>query len=192
MSKTLLSGTQIRSGSIPSHALSGGIVSSSAQIFPASGSLEISGSLSIDGPENRAVLVVSGSTSIQQVMEKHIVVSSAPTSTTYYDILSQSIVYYTSNNTTDWTLHFRGNSNYSLNDVMYIGQTVTAVLLVTNGSSPYYVTSHQIDGNVVVPKWQGGNPPTEGIPNTIEAYSYSIIKTANATFTVLASKNQFA
>jgi formylmethanofuran dehydrogenase subunit E-like metal-binding protein len=49
----------------------------------------------------------------------------------------------------------------------------------------------QVDGATVTPKYQGGVAPTAGNINSIDAYSYSIIKTGSATFTVLASQVQF-
>jgi hypothetical protein len=44
----------------------------------------------------------------------------------------------------------------------------------------------------VTPEWQGGAAPTAGNVNSIDVYSYTIIKTGSATFTVLASQTQFA
>jgi hypothetical protein len=102
------------------------------------------------------------------------------------------VVYRNSDATQNWTLNFRGDATTSLNDVMVVGQSLTSVILITNGTSGYYATAHEIDGISVIPKWQGSAAPSEGAPNSIEAYSYSIIKTGNATFTVLASKTSFA
>jgi hypothetical protein len=50
----------------------------------------------------------------------------------------------------------------------------------------------QIDGSGVTPKWQGGSAPTEGNANSTDVYSYVVIKTGSATFTVLAAQTQFA
>lgn len=49
----------------------------------------------------------------------------------------------------------------------------------------------QIDGTVVTPKWQGGTTSTYGNNGSTDVYTYTIIKTASATFTVLASQSQF-
>lgn len=146
----------------------------------------ISGSLTVTGS-----FAVLDTTKLQQVLEKATISSDVTPSTINYDLLSQAVVYLTSDSTQNWTINFRGNATTALNDVMIVGQSLTSVLLITNGVSPYYVTNHQIDGTSVTPKWQGSTP-TGGTASSIEAYSYSIIKTADATFTVLASKTPFA
>jgi hypothetical protein len=74
---------------------------------------------------------------------------------------------------------------------MATGESITVVFLVTQGSTAYYNNVVQVDGTNVTPKWQGGAAPTAGNINSVDAYSYSIIKTGSATFTVLASQVQF-
>ena len=54
------------------------------------------------------------------------------------------------------------------------------------------MTDLQIDGVAVTPKWAGGAAPTSGSADSIDVYTFTVIKTANATFTVLASKSDFA
>jgi hypothetical protein len=44
----------------------------------------------------------------------------------------------------------------------------------------------------VTPVWQGGSAPAAGNVSSIDVYTYTVIKTAAATFTVLASQTQFA
>jgi hypothetical protein len=63
--------------------------------------------------------------------------------------------------------------------------------MVTNGATAYYNTALQVDGASVTPKWQGGTAPVLGNASAIDVYAYTVIKTANATFTALASQTQF-
>jgi len=63
---------------------------------------------------------------------------------------------------------------------------------VTNGSPAYYNSEVRVDNSVVTPKWLGGTAPSSGNASSIDVYSYSIIKTGSATFTVLASQTRFA
>jgi hypothetical protein len=49
----------------------------------------------------------------------------------------------------------------------------------------------QVDGTTVTPKYQGGSAPTVGNINSVDAYSYTIVKTGSAAFTVFASQVQF-
>jgi hypothetical protein len=108
-----------------------------------------------------------------------------------FDVITQSILYYTSNATANATINFRGNSTTSLNTMMTIGQSISVVFMNTNGATPYYLTAFTIDGTSVTPKWQGGTAPTSGNASGIDAYVFTIIKTASATYTVLASQTQF-
>jgi hypothetical protein len=79
-----------------------------------------------------------------------------------------------------------------LNTAMATGEVLTCAFLVTNGGTAYYNSAVQVDGNSVTPKWLGGTAPTAGNASSIDVYSYSIIKTGSATFTVLASQSRYA
>jgi len=118
--------------------------------------------------------------------------ATAATGTINYDITTQSVLYYTSNASANWTVNFRGSSGTSLNTLMSTGQSMTVAFLVTQGSTAYYNNVVQVDGTTsgVTTRWLGG-APTAGNASGIDSHRYTIIKTANATFTVLASNTQF-
>jgi hypothetical protein len=118
--------------------------------------------------------------------------ATAATGTINYDITTQSVLYYTSNASANWTVNFRGSSGTSLNTLMSTGQSMTVAFLVTQGSTAYYNSAVQVDGSSVTPKWQGGTAPTAGNASSIDTYSYTIIKTGSAAFTILASQTKFA
>jgi hypothetical protein len=75
---------------------------------------------------------------------------------------------------------------------MSTGDTITTTLMVTNGGTGYYPSTIQIDGVTVTPKWQNGVAPTSGNASSIDIYCFAIIKTASATYTVIASQSKFA
>jgi hypothetical protein len=77
---------------------------------------------------------------------------------------------------------------------MATGESLSVTFLVTNGATAYYnpVNGVQVDGNTVTPKWQGGTVPSSGNINSTDSYTYVIIKTGSAAFTVLASQTKFA
>ena len=116
----------------------------------------------------------------------------AANDTINYDVTTQSVLYYTTNAAANWTVNFRGSSGTSLNNALANSQSITAAFLVTQGTTAYFANNTQIDGANVTPKWQGGTAPTAGNPSSIDVYVYTIIKTANATFTVLASQTKYA
>ena len=124
--------------------------------------------------------------------EKVTVSATAATGTINYDTNTQSIVYYTSAATGDWTVNFRASSGATLNSVLATGESLTLVHLVTLTGSEYRNTVVQVDGSSITPEWQGGEAPTEGNINSIDSYSYTIIKTGDAAFTILAALTQYA
>ncbi len=118
--------------------------------------------------------------------------ATAATGTINYDVTTQSVLYFTTNASGNWIVNFRASSGTSLNTAMATGDALTVVFLVTQGSTAFYNSSITIDGNVVTPKYTGGVAFTAGNANSIDAYSYTIVKTASAQFTVLASQTKFA
>ena len=136
-------------------------------------------------------LVNAGKTTFNYIFETTTVSATASTGTINYDVLTQPVLYYTTAATANWTMNFRGSATASLNSLMSIGQTVSVTFLSTQGATAYYNSAVQVDGASVTPKWQGGTAPTIGNASGIDTYTYAIIKTANATFTVLASQTQF-
>jgi hypothetical protein len=76
--------------------------------------------------------------------------------------------------------------------MLLTGQSATVAFLVTNGSTAYKPTVFQVDGSAVTPKWQGGVAPSVGSANSIDIYTFTIIKTASATYTVLGAQTKFA
>ena len=118
--------------------------------------------------------------------------ATAATGTINYDTTTQSVLYYTSNASANWTVNFRASSGTTLNTIMSTGQSMTVAFLVQCGATAYYNSAVTIDGNSVTPVWQGGSAPAAGFASSLNAYTYTIIKTGSATFKVLASLTQFA
>jgi hypothetical protein len=118
------------------------------------------------------------------------VVASAATGTINFDVTTASVWYYTTNATANHTLNFRYSSSVSLNTAMATGDAITLVWLNTNGATPYYPNVIQIDGTTVTPKVPAAI--SAGNASSIDAYSFTIIKTASATFTVLETQTKFA
>lgn len=119
------------------------------------------------------------------------VTASAPSATTNIDLLTASIHYYNVNMTSNITLNIRGDSTTTLNSMIIAGQSLTCTLIVQNGSAQYYPNSIKVDNTTVTVKWQT-SAPTNGNQNKTDVYTFSIIKTADATFTVLGSQADFS
>ena len=144
-----------------------------------------------------ATQTFSGSSSVQAIVlndaaEVATVSATAATGTIDYDITTQSVLYYTSNASANWTVNFRASSGTSLNTMMSTGQSMTVAFLVTQGATAYYNSAVQVDGTSVTPKYQGGTAYAAGNASSIDVYMYTIIKTGNAAFTVFISQTKFA
>jgi hypothetical protein len=134
----------------------------------------------------------NGQGKIESVAEKVTTAAIAATGTIAYDVLTQAVLNYTTAASGNWTLNVRGDGSNSLNSIMDAGESVTIAFVTAQTGTAYYNSAFQIDGSSVTPEWQGGAAPTAGNINSLDTYSYTIIKTADATFTVLAALTQFA
>jgi hypothetical protein len=143
-------------------------------------------------------LTMSGKTLSQPILvspeERMNIVASAATGTINLEALTSGSWYYTSNATGNWVLNVRGDGSTTLNSILTTGDSITVAFLATQGSTAYYNTSLQVDGTTsgVTVEWQGGTAPAAGNASGIDVYLYNIIKTASATYTVLASQTKFA
>jgi len=144
-----------------------------------------------------SMLQTAGSSSVSalktpNIAEVDTISATAATGTINYDITTQSVLFYTSNASANWTVNFRGSSGTSLNTLMQTGESISATFLVTQGATAYYNSAVTIDGTSVTPKWQGGTAPTSGNASSVDCYTYVIQKTGSATYAVLASQTKFA
>lgn len=125
---------------------------------------------------------------VQQALEKLTITAAAPAATQNFDLLTQAIQYFTTNATANWTLNVRGDGATTLDSLMAVGESVTLTVWAAMGATPYYANVFKIDSGAVTPKWVGGTAPSAGDASCINIYTYTILKTAAATFTVVASK----
>ena len=208
-----VSGNFIRSGSIPTSALGGGVVSSSTQlpagtissstgttnyiplwtgttVQSASSIYQLTGNIGINNTVPSASLHVSGTMMIQQIIEKVNVTGSAPPATFNVDLTSGSLFFRSASTGTNWTLNFRGDTGTTLNSMMYNGQSLTATVLVFNGATAYSASAYQIDGATVTPRWQGGTSGSANA-NSLDAHQFTILKIASASYHVLGSITKY-
>ena len=120
--------------------------------------------------------------------ERTTVSATAATGTINFDAVTQGVLYYTTNASANWTLNVRGNSGATLNSILATGDAITISFLVTNGSTAYRHTALTIDGNAQTVLWSGGTAPAAGNASSVDAYSFTIVKTAaTPTYTVFGA-----
>lgn len=151
----------------------------SAKIATSSTGVDITGVALTDG------VTVDGTLDIEEVYEKvHTDTSTSGTITFNTD--QYAVLFYTANQSANRTINFA-----NVNSNLGTGQSLTVAVVMTQGSSAYYLNAYQVDGSTITPKWSGGSAPSGGNASGIDVYTFTIIKTASATFTVLASQTEF-
>ena len=143
-------------------------------------------------PKGIGRVVLNGGGKIQQLAEKVTTSATAATGTVNYDVITQAVLNYTTDASANFTVNLRGDGSNSLNSIMDTGESITVAFIVKQGGTPYYNNAFQIDGSSVTPEWQGGSAPSGGNANSLDVYTYTAIKTGDATFTALAALTQFA
>ena len=131
-------------------------------------------------------VAIDGPLNVNEIIEKA-TIDTSTSGTLTVDSTVQAVVFLNTNQTANRTINF---SNVNAN--MAVGESMSFAVLATQGSSAYYFNTYQVDGSSVTPKWSGGSAPSGGNASGIDSYTFTLIKTASATFTVLASVTQFA
>jgi hypothetical protein len=135
----------------------------------------------------------TGITGMPAIYETATATATAATGTVNVDVLTNTVLYYTTAATGNFTLNVRGASATTLNSILQTGQSVSVSFLATNSASTtYYATAIQVDGATITPKWQGGAAAGPTAINGVDVYNIIILKTASATYTVFASQTRYA
>jgi hypothetical protein len=97
-----------------------------------------------------------------------------------------------SDTTANVTFNFRGDSQSRLDQRLDIGETVTSAILLKQGATHYRANVY-IDGTLQTPWWLGNSAPSFDLTQqeSIDVFSFNILKTAANVYTVLASNSSF-
>jgi hypothetical protein len=128
------------------------------------------------------------------IIEPASVTAVAPTATTNFYINTGAVQYITANNANNWTLNFAFSAGTTLNAAMTTNDSLSCTLITTNSTTAYYLSAITVDGTSsgVTVEWQGGSAPTSGNASSLDSYTFVIIKTGSAVYTILASQTKFA
>ena len=125
------------------------------------------------------------------MLERANVIAESAPATTNINLLDAPVMYWGANCTANVTANIRGSATTPLNSVMAINQTATLALFLPVSATPYYVETVKIDNATVTPVWLNGNTVVSGNANSIDVYTFTIIKTASATYKVFATQSTF-
>ena len=108
---------------------------------------------------------------------------------TNIDLANGMVHLFTTTETTTSTPNIRFNSSTSLDSSMSVGEAIS-VNIITTAAAAAYSAQLTIDGAAVTENWVGGSAPSDGGSSGVDIYSYTIIKTASATFTVIGNQSK--
>jgi hypothetical protein len=130
---------------------------------------------------------------LKVVKEPVTIANVAPTSTTNFDVVTQSIVVYNTA-TQNFILNVRGDSSTALNSLLNVGESVGITLFVPNGLVPYYLSNVTVDGiaGTVTIRYQNAIPIAAGNILCTDVYIVYLIKTAANTWSVYISQTKYA
>ena len=130
--------------------------------------------------------------SLTQVFETGNVYSTAVGGNVNIDLQNNTLYFFSSNTTANVTFNFRANTQNTLDSQLSIGQTVTSAILLKQGATRYRANVY-VDGTLQTPWWLGNSAPSFATTQqeSIDAYSFSILKTAANAYTILASNANF-
>ena len=152
------------------------------------GNLNVGGNVSISG---NVSLVGAISGGVGYLLERANIVSASAPATTNIDLLGAPVMYWSSNCTANITANIRGNATTPLNSIVGTNQTATFALFLPNGAVPYFVNTVKIDNATITPVWLNGNTLVSGNADSIDVYTFTVIKTASATYKVFATQSKF-
>ena len=98
--------------------------------------------------------------------------------------------YFTTTETTTGIPNF--TSTAGINTDLSVGETFS-VNVITTAATAGYSTGARIDaGSTLSVLWNGGSDPSTGGDGGVDVYTYQVIKTGDAAFTVLGNVSNFA
>lgn len=132
--------------------------------------------------------------SIIRVQETANVYATAVGGNVNIDIGNNTVYFFTSNTTANVTFNFRANgvNGGNLDSLLSIGQSVSSAILLKQGATKYRANVY-IDSALQSPLWLGNSAPGYATTQqeSVDTYSFNIIKTAANTYTILAANSNF-
>lgn len=143
-------------------------------------------SLNTSSAPTFAGVTINGQLDVEEIAEL-VTTSTSTTGAITFDTQAQGIIYFSSNQTANRSVNFTNVSSQLSN-----GQSITCTMLMTQGSTAYYISAVSVDSSVKTVKYQGGSAPTGGNANSVDVYTYTILKDSGGSIHVFGAQTQYA
>ena len=140
--------------------------------------------LDVTGAVTATGAAINGTLKTNEIIEKA-TLDTTTSGTLTVDTTVQSVVFLITDQTANRTINF---SNVSAN--LAVGESISFAIMCRQGGTAYYLNAYQVDGSTATPKWQGGSAPTGGNTQSVDIYTFTLIRTSSA-IEVFASVNEF-
>ena len=166
----------------------------------ASGNVSVGGTLTYEDVTNVdsvGIVTTRGGLTTQKMLKEEFNTTAGKLSANLNIDLSNGMVHlFTTQEDATSVPNIRYSSSESLNSRMAVGETVS-VTIITTAAAGGYSTGITIDGNAngqnsytLSTNWTGGAAPAAGGASGVDIYAYGIMKTADKTFTIIASQTK--
>ena len=166
----------------------------------ATGNVSIGGTLTYEDVTNidsvgiitarSGLKVSSGGASFVGPLTERAVVSATALSADDFCNVDSGLFHYRTANLGGTANNLRLNSTVGFNTIMATGDVMNFTLAHNVNATTAYVNNVFIEGVAQTENWVGGSAPSDGGGSGVDIYSFTIIKTASNTYTVIGNQTK--
>ena len=166
----------------------------------ATGNVSIGGTLTYEDVTNidsvgiitarSGLKVSSGGASFVGPLTERAVVSATALSADDFCNVDSGLFHYRTANLGGTANNLRLNSTVGFNTIMATGDVMNFTLAHNVNATTAYVNNIFIEGVAQTENWVGGSAPSDGGGSGVDIYSFTIIKTASNTYTVIGNQTK--
>jgi len=165
-----------------------------------SGNVSVGGTLTYEDVTNidsvglvtarSGIKVTSGGASFVGSLTERAVVSATAVNTDANCNIDSGLVHYRTANLGSTANTVYLTSNVGVNTIMATGDIMNFTVIHAVNSSSSYINNLRIEGVDQTESWVGGSAPTDGGTSGVDIYSFTIIKTADNTYTTIGNQTK--
>ena len=165
-----------------------------------SGNVSVGGTLTYEDVTNidsvglvtarSGIKVTSGGASFVGSLTERAVVSATAINSNANCNIDDGLVHYRTANLGSTANTVYLTSNVGVNTIMATGDIMNFTVIHAVNSSSSYINNLRIEGVDQTESWVGGSAPTDGGTSGVDIYSFTIIKTADNTYTTIGNQTK--